>query len=219
VIVRTKGRFISLPFPFILSTLSQKIQAWLYLCQKNCNMTTTDDQLQRLKFPIGPFKPAPADLSRDELSALIDIVEAAPAKYRAITQGMSEEDANRTYREGAWNIRQLINHLADMQLLHLFRMKRAITESNYDVITIVDQHAWAVTPDGLNASWQDSLDMFESITKRYVFLMRSLTDEQLARTYFHPVRQVSLNQRQAISMTAWHVQHHLEHIRIALKNS
>jgi hypothetical protein len=178
-------------------------------------MTLTDDQLTRLKFPIGPFK-APENIDRPELDALIKIVEEAPAKYRALTKGLTEDDLNRSYREGAWNIRQIINHLADMQLLHLFRMKRAITESDYEVITIVDQHAWALTPDGLNAPLTDSLDMFESITKRYVFLMRALDDEKLRRTYFHPIRKISLNQKQAIAMSAWHVQHHLEHIRIAL---
>ena len=181
-------------------------------------MTLNDDQLNRLKFPIGPFRP-PENIDRRELDSLIKIVEEAPAKYRALTQGLTEADLKRSYREGAWNVHQIINHLADIQLLHLFRMKRAITEPAYDVITIVDQHAWALTPDGLNAPLADSLDMFESITKRYVFLMRALDDEKLGRTYFHPIRKISLNQKQAIAMTAWHVQHHLEHIRIALANS
>ena len=181
-------------------------------------MTLTDEQLSRLKFPIGPFR-TPDNIDRAELDSLIKIIEEAPAEYRALTQALTENDLNKSYREGAWNIRQIVNHLADMQLLHLFRMKRAITEPDYDVITIVDQHAWALTPDGLNAPIDVSLDMFESIAKRHVFLIRSLDESQLARTYFHPLRKISLNQKQAVAMSAWHVQHHLEHIRIALANS
>lgn len=178
-------------------------------------MTLTDEQLSRLKFPIGPFT-APDDISKTELASLINGIEESPAAYRTLTAGLSDAGLAKTYRDGAWSIRQIVNHVADMQMLHLFRMKRAITEPDYDKITIVDQHAWALTPDGLNAPVTDSLDMFEGITKRFVFLMRSLDEKQLATTYYHPIRKISLNQKQAIAMTAWHVRHHIEHIRIAL---
>jgi hypothetical protein len=32
------------------------------------------------------------------------------------------------------------------------------------------------------------------------------------------VRKATFNQKQAIAMSAWHVRHHLEHIKIALGN-
>lgn len=178
----------------------------------------TDEQLTRLKFPIGPFK-APDNIDGAELDSLVTTIDDAPAKYRALTQGLPDNDLAKSYRKGAWNIRQIVNHVADMQLLHLFRMKRAITEPDYDVITIVDQHAWALAPDGMNSPIDVSLDMFESLARRHVFLIRSLDEAQLEKTYFHPIRKISLNQKQAVAMSAWHVQHHLEHIRIALANS
>ena len=176
---------------------------------------TTTDQLTKLKFPIGPFNP-PENVTKAELDSLIKIVEDAPAKYRALTQNLSAADLKKTYREGAWNIQQLVNHLADMQMLHFFRMKKVITEPDYKEITLVDIQAWVNTPDGTSSPIADSLEMIEGVTKRFVFLMRSLNEQQHKIAYYHPVRKIMLDQKQAIAMTAWHVQHHLEHIKIAL---
>lgn len=176
---------------------------------------TTHDELQHLKFPIGPFQP-PVNGSQAELNDFIRTIESTVVKYRTLTEKLSEGDLRKTYREGAWNIQQLVNHVADMQMLHFFRMKKALTEPDYKEITLVDIPAWAHTADGLTSPVADSFDMMESITKRYVHLIRSLDATQQQIAYYHPIRKIMLNQMQAIAMTAWHVQHHLEHIKIAL---
>lgn len=178
---------------------------------------TTSDQLNRLKFPIGPFS-AQETISESELNALINTIATAPAEYRNITKGLSDADLRKSYREGAWNVQQLVNHVADMHLLHFFRMKKALTEADYKEITLVDVEGWARTSDGLTSPVEDSLDMFEGIGKRFVHLMRSLDDKQKEVSYYHPLRKTTLNQKQAIAMSAWHVRHHLEHIRIALRS-
>lgn len=176
----------------------------------------TPDQLTHLKFPIGPFV-LKDNIERQELDELITTIASSPAHYRELTENLSATDLRKTYREGSWNVQQLVNHVADMQLLHFFRMKRALTESDYKEVTLVNVDGWANTTDGLELPYDDALDMFDAITKRYVFLMRSLNEQQLAIAYYHPIRKIMLNQKQAIAMTAWHVKHHLEHIRIALQ--
>src|SRR5687768_6636814 len=80
------------------------------------HMTTTD-QINQLKFPIGPFA-AKDTLTDSDLNELIDTIEAAPAKYRHIARGLSDTDLRKSYREGACNVQQLLNHVADMHLLH-----------------------------------------------------------------------------------------------------
>lgn len=175
----------------------------------------TSDPLTQLKFPIGPFI-APENVSRTGLDEYFETIDAAPAKYRAATANLSDGDLKKTYREGAWNIQQLVNHVADMQMLHFLRMKKAVTEPDYKEITLVNIQAWANTPDCLTFPVADSLDMMKGITRRFVYLMKSLDEKQLELAYYHPVRKIMLNQKQAIAMTAWHVNHHLAHIRIAL---
>jgi hypothetical protein len=179
-----------------------------------CQMTTTDD-IARLKFPIGPFV-APQAIESEELKALIKTIEDAPAKYGRIAKELSENDLAKTYRDGSWNVQQIFNHVADMQMLHFFRMKKALTENDYKDITLVSMDGWAATSDGRWSSVADSMMMFESITRRFVFLMRSLDADQLEISYYHPLRKIMLNQKQAIAMSAWHVSHHLAHLNIAL---
>lgn len=171
--------------------------------------------LNSLKFPIGPFEKKD-NYTPDELRELISINETAPGKYRRIVENLSPEDLLKTYREGSWNIRQLVHHVADIQLLHYLRMKKALTELNYDEVTLIDMDGWAKTADGIVAPVEDSLIMFEGINKRYVFLLKSLDDAALKIKYYHPIRKYMINQTQAIAMSAWHVDHHLAHIKIAL---
>lgn len=177
-----------------------------------------EQELTRLKFPIGPFA-AKEGITDDELNSMIKVIAKAPAAYADITRDLSGNALQRTYREGAWNVQQLVSHVADMQMLHFFRMKKVLTEPDYKEITLVNVDGWAQTSDGLMSSVADSLLMFEGINKRFVSLMKSLSEEQKARSYYHPVRKVLLDQRNAIAMNAWHVKHHLEHIRIALSQT
>jgi hypothetical protein len=173
------------------------------------------DSVEHLKFPIGRLA-FQASYTSEELAKLIAILEVAPGQYRQLVENRSAEELAKTYREGSWTIQQLVHHVADMQMTHFFRMKKAITEPDYDTLTMVDMGAWVATPDALTAPIEDSLLMFEGVHRRYAYLTRSLTEAQLARNCYHPVRQIWINQAQAIAMSAWHVQHHLAHIKLAL---
>lgn len=173
------------------------------------------NEINPLQYPIGQFEKK-ENYTNDELKALIRTLENAPENYRKIIERLKPDDLCKTYREGSWNIQQLMHHVADIHLLHFFRMKKALTEPDYDKVTIIDMDEWAKTPEGLNAPVEDSLMMFEGINRRYVFLLHTLDDTALKVQYFHPVRKYWINQAQAIAMSAWHVSHHLAHIKLAL---
>ena len=168
------------------------------------------------RYPIGQMI-LRDDYSPVELQDMIHIIETIPAEYRTLVENLTDEELSKTYREGSWNIRQVVHHVADMQFLHYFRMKKAITEPDYKEATIIDMNAWAATADSLNAPILDSLMIFEGVHRRYAFLAETLTEEQFNIVYFHPVRKIGFNQKQALAMSVWHVQHHLAHIKLALE--
>lgn len=175
---------------------------------------TTD--LDYLKFPIGPF--VKKDVSgQDELNLLIADIEAAALAYKGLGESLKTDDLLKTYREGSWNVQQLIHHVADIQLLHFLRMKRALTEPDYKDVTLINMNGWVETNDGSHAPIADSILMLEGIAKRYVYLISSLTEEQLRLAYYHPVREFYIDQAQAVAMSAWHMKHHLAHIHLALE--
>ena len=177
-------------------------------------MENTAD-LTHLKFPIGAFVKKD-EYSTEEMISLIEVIENAPSAYKKLAEIISADALSKTYRQGSWNIQQLFHHVADIQLLHFFRMKMALTESDYKEVTLINMDGWVNTKDGATAPVADSILMLEGITKRYVYLIRSLTDDQLKIAYYHPVRAFDINQEQAIAMSAWHLKHHLAHINIAL---
>ncbi|HEV7379867.1 MAG TPA: DinB family protein, partial [Dyadobacter sp.] len=75
-----------------------------------------------LKFPIGPFVLKDFYTS-EELTNIVSSISTAPAAYRRLVADLTDDDLKRGYREGSWNVRQLIHHVADIALLHYFRMK------------------------------------------------------------------------------------------------
>lgn len=167
------------------------------------------------KFPIGPLV-LQEDYSREEINEFIHIISSVPAEYANLITGLNDDDLLKTYREGSWNIRQLVHHVADLQYVHYLRMKKAITEPDYQEVTMIDMNAWAFTPDSLNVPVAASIAIFEGTHARYAYLAGGLTDEQLAIRYYHPSRKLWINQKQALAMSVWHVRHHLAHIKLAL---
>lgn len=168
------------------------------------------------KFPIGLFIPK-ENYSAEDLNALITIIKNSPAELRKLVENLSDEELAKTYREDSWNIRQIVHHISDIQYLHYFRMKKAITEPDNDEMTLINMNAWSTTTDSLTAPVADSLLTFEAITTRYMFLALTLTEDQLAIRYYHPVRKIWFTQKDALAISAWHVQHHLGHVRWALE--
>jgi hypothetical protein len=57
----------------------------------------------------------------------------------------------------------------------------------------------------------------EATHKRWVHLMKAMSENDFEKTIFHPLRQVNLTLAQALSMAVWHSKHHFEHIKIALQ--
>jgi hypothetical protein len=58
-----------------------------------------------------------------------------------------------------------------------------------------------------------SLDLLEALHKRWVFVLRSLTPKDFARTYRHP-EMGELDLEKTLQLYVWHGKHHLAHIRI-----
>ncbi|AUD03248.1 DinB family protein [Spirosoma pollinicola] len=171
--------------------------------------------MENRQYPIGPFL-SKETYSDDELVSLIKVIESSPSQYRQLVANLSTMELAKTYREGSWTVQQLVHHVSDIALLHFLRMKKALTESPNEAAVMIDMNRWAATADATSAPIIDSITMFEGVHRRYAYLAKSLTPPMLAISYFHPTRQIQINQAQALAMSAWHVQHHLAHIKLAL---
>ncbi|HLS08672.1 YfiT family bacillithiol transferase, partial [Lentibacillus sp.] len=126
---------------------------------------------------------------------------------------LSDEELSRTYRDGSWTVHQLVHHIADSQLNMYQRLKLALTDEN-PTVPAFDQEKWAIQPD-TNVSIESSIKMLEGINERIVSLGYSLTEEQLNRAFTLQTNG-KITVAEKVAKLAWHEEHHLAHIKIAL---
>lgn len=164
------------------------------------------------KFPIGELE-VPDKVTLDHVQEWLKQIETYTVRLRETVDGLSEEELSKTYREGSWNVRQLVHHIADSQMNMFQRLKMALTDDNPTVPNFI-QDKWAVQPDtGLPV--ESSIKMLEGINERIVSLGNSLTEDQLDRSFTHEING-KITVATKVAKLAWHEEHHLEHIKIAL---
>ena len=173
-------------------------------------------ELEQLKYPIGKLV-MKKKYSEKEIQKMLSIIEKYPAKYKRLTKKLTDEDLAKTYREGSWNVRQLLTHISDMHILHFARFKQALSDENA-VGFAANINGWNALTEVHTAPVADAIMLLEATHKRWVHLMHTMALEDFNRTFFHPLRQTNLTLAQALAMGAWHSRHHFEHIKIAIGN-
>lgn len=162
-----------------------------------------------LRYPIGPFKleAAPTD---EQVRSAIDQIAEAPDKLRTALEGLKEEQLDTPYRPGGWTVRQVVHHVPDSHLNSYCRCKLALTEDE-PTIKAYHEDRWAEMEEARTAPVEVSLDLLDSLHRRWVLMLRALAPADLARTFRHPeIGVVTLAHN--ICLYAWHGRHHVAHI-------
>ncbi len=97
------------------------------------------------------------------------------------------------------------------------RFKLALTEDKPH-IRPYDEAAWAELPDTLAAPIQDSIQLLDSLHKRWTILLKNLSPIQLKREFIHPEHNQSFSLEENIGIYAWHCDHHRAHIELAISD-
>ena len=171
--------------------------------------------LENDRYPIGRFERLRGPLDAAARAGLTDAIEKTPATIRSLVKGLDDRQLDSPYRDGGWTIRQVVHHVLDSHMNMYIRMKLAVTEES-PIIKPYDEVRWAELPDGRSAPISMSLDLLEALHQRWVTFLRSLSEEQLHRTFVHP-ELGSVSIFEALAMYAWHGRHHTAHIQNALK--
>ncbi len=170
------------------------------------------------RFPIGRFE-FPEVVSKPQREEFIARIASAPARLNDLANGLTAIQLDTPYREGGWTVRQVIHHLPDSHMNSYVRFKLALTEDTPTIKTY-DEAAWAMLNDSVETPVLTSLALLESLHARWVVLLRGLTDEQWKRNMRHPerlhVNNGLMRLDQVLALYAWHSDHHIAHVKIAL---
>lgn len=167
-----------------------------------------EENIEQLKYPIGRFNYTPGP---GELSAAIGRISALPDKLRSAVAGLTDAQLDTSYRAGGWTLRQVIHHIPDSHINAYSRFKLAMTEDNPE-IRPYDEVKWAECEEAKHGEIHLSLDLLDALHRRMVTFLRSLSGDDLNRTYFHPANKKESKLIEVVSMYAWHGDHHLAHI-------
>src|SRR5260221_252966 len=138
-------------------------------------------ELEKLKYPVGKF-PMKSNFTQEEISNNIKTIEDFPAKLRNIVEKMTDSQLNTPYRPGGWNARQVVHHVGDSHMNAFSRIKLALTE-DAPIIKPYFEDRWAELADYKDTPIEISLILLESLHKRWVILLNSLTPEDLKKSF------------------------------------
>jgi len=165
-----------------------------------------------VKFPIGKLQ-VPDKVTQQNVQEWLQQIGSYTQRLREAVDSLDTEQLNKTYREGAWTVRQLVHHIADSQLNMYQRLKLALTDDN-PIVPAFDEEKWVLLPDN-ELPVESSIRMLEGINERVVALGKTLTEEQLERVFTHQTNgQIKVATK--VAKLAWHEEHHLAHINLAL---
>jgi hypothetical protein len=171
------------------------------------------DDLERAKYPIGPFTWPTSPLDAAARRTAIDTLERVPALYRSLVESLPDAALDTPYRQGGWTIRQVVHHVPESHMNMYIRMKLALTEDTPTIRPYFEDR-WALLGDAV-APVGMSLDLLDALHRRWVTLLRTLTAADFRRTFVHPdLGTIALDQ--GVAMYVWHSDHHAAHIRQAL---
>jgi uncharacterized damage-inducible protein DinB len=161
------------------------------------------------RFPIGKFHYEGAP-SPEQRRKFISEIEQTPAAIRAAVHRLSPEQLDTPYRDGGWNVRQVVHHVPESHMNAYIRFKLALTEDEPTIKPYAEDR-WARLADVQATPIEVSLALLENLHSRWVVLLRGLTEKDWNRTFVHPeMGVVSLEKN--LAHYAWHGKHHTAHI-------
>lgn len=170
--------------------------------------------MEHLKYPIGQYQKA-ASYDGAEVQQHITDIAALPAQIRAIASQMTSEQLQQPYRPGGWTACQVIHHLPDSHLNSYIRFKWTLTEEQ-PIIKAYDEVNWAELPDAKAIDISYSLDLLESLHRRWVLMLANMTEQDFYKKLTHP-SSGEWYLYQMIGMYAWHGKHHLGHLKLIME--
>jgi len=167
-----------------------------------------------LRYPIGRFHHT-TETSNEELEKAIKDIAVFPSWLEETAELIRQDQLNNTYRQGGWNIRQIIHHLADSHINAYIRFKLALTETK-PIIKPYKEELWSELSDAKNENIFYSIKIIEGIHARWAYLMENMDVEQFQCCYMHPEEFKLITLSECARMYSWHGRHHLKHIQNAL---
>jgi hypothetical protein len=164
------------------------------------------------RYPIGHFSFDDV-ISDEDMQRMIQTIEEFPSRLKNLISTYGEDQLGTPYREEGWTIRQVVHHVADSHMNAYIRFKLALTEDK-PTIKPYNEKAWAEMIDSKELPVSVSLNLLDSLHKRWSHILRAMQPEDFQKTFFHPEHMKLHHLKEFLAMYAWHCNHHYAHIQL-----
>jgi len=161
-----------------------------------------------LRYPTGKYEPKPFATAQKQ--AWLQDIQSLPRLLEAAVLNLDEAQLDTPYREGGWNVKQVVHHVADSHMNAFCRMRLTLTEDN-PVIRPYEEKRWAELND-VRLPVNISLTLLHALHIRIHEMIKDLKDKDWQRPLIHPDQNRALTLWDLLGIYAWHGKHHTAHI-------
>jgi hypothetical protein len=136
------------------------------------------------------------------------VLAATPEAVEQSVAGLDETRLRRPEAPGKWSVIEVVQHLADTELVCGYRIRMILSHLTPDIQGF-DQDRWANELEYGKRRLADALSEFRSLRESTIRLLRSLGPEKLARYGYHSER----GQESVLQMTKLYAAHDLVHLK------
>lgn len=136
------------------------------------------------------------------------VLEAQPAALEQITSGLTPEQVARPETPGKWSMLEVIQHLADSEMVWAYRLRRVLAEDR-PRLSGYDQDLWAERLRYREVELDDALEQIRALRRTNLWLLRSLEPGALERIGVHSER----GDESVAHMLRLYAGHDLVHLR------
>lgn len=117
----------------------------------------------------------------------LTVLRETPAALARAVEGLSEDQLRRPEREGKWSIVQVLQHLADSEIVWAWRL-RLVLAHDRPTIHGYDQDRWAERLRYAEADADEALATFATLRRANLRLVAAASPADLARAGVHAER-------------------------------
>ena len=161
------------------------------------------------RYPIGKYEPKP--FSQQQKEEWLNDLKFLPEELEMAVNNLDEFQLNTAYRDGGWQVKQLIHHIADSHMNAYIRFKLGLTE-DAPTIKPYQEKEWANLADNETVPVNVSLTLIHALHQRWYATIKNLSQEDFERIVVHPEQSRKMNLWFLLGLYAWHGKHHVAHI-------
>lgn len=114
---------------------------------------------------------------------VMQCLEETPARIESLVRAWPREKDEQSHAPGKWKARQVLTHLAQIEMMFAVRLRFALAQDGY-VVQPFEQDDWMANEFSQPAL--AALDSYLALRRMNLALCRSLSPAQRAKTFTHP---------------------------------